>query len=287
MEAEYMEGEKMDTGMFTGRAFDYTHGRPLYAEAFIKLLAERFGVGSATVTADIGSGTGKFSGQLLKLGCRVYSVEPNEHMRLEAERILGKNPLFCSVKGDASSLNLPVSSCDLVTAAQAFHWFSPLDFRRECIRILKPGGYVFLIWNMRDMDCEINRESYQIYKKYCPGFLGFGGGIKKNDSRIRQFFTGEEYLESSAADMGGCEADFRNVCEVMSFDHPLYFTKEKFIKRSRSGSYSLKETDKGYKEYILELEKAFDRYAVSDILKMPNHTMVYAGPLQKHFLRIE
>lgn len=244
--------------MFTDRASDYSEGRPLYAEKFMKELSDRFGAGEGTVAVDIGSGTGKFASQLLKLGCRVYGVEPNRDMRLEAEKLLGVNPAFSSVEGSASSLNLPSCSCDFITAAQAFHWFNPLEFRAECSRVLKPGGYVFLIWNMRDMNAEVNRKSFEIYKKYCPQFKGFAGGIQRNDERIRQFFP--EY-------------------EVLCYDHPLYFTKEKFIKRSLSGSYSLKESDDFYTEYIQKLERLFETYSESGTLEMPNQTMVYVGTL--------
>lgn len=96
-----------------------------------------------------------------------------------------------------------------MTAAQAFHWFIPFLFKKECKRILKKNGLVFLIWNIRDMTDEINRESFKIYSEYCPKFKGFGGGIQKDDMRIKQFFGGKyDYLE---------------------FENPLLYDKQRFI----------------------------------------------------------
>ena len=54
--------------------------------------------------------------------------------------------------GDAANTTLPDASIDIVTAAQAFHWFDPEPTKREFKRIIKPGGYAALIWNLRQLD---------------------------------------------------------------------------------------------------------------------------------------
>ena len=76
---------------------------------------------------------------------------------------------------------------------------------------------------MRERSSVENKECFDIYSKFCPNFKGFGGGIQKDDNRIIQFF----------------ENDYRYI----EFDNPLVYDKEKFISRSLSGSYSLKEGD--------------------------------------------
>ena len=57
---------------FDGRAQDYVVGRPVYAQEFVEALFRDYGFSSDSVIADIGSGTGKFAGQLLERG--VYCV---------------------------------------------------------------------------------------------------------------------------------------------------------------------------------------------------------------------
>ena len=136
---------------FSGRADDYVAGRPAYAEEFVRWLALEQGFSEETIVADIGSGTGKFAQQLLKMGCFVYGIEPNDDMRKKAEENFLKGENFCSVKGTANKTTLKEHAVDVVTSAQAFHWFDITAFQKECRRILKPDGRVYLIWNVRDM----------------------------------------------------------------------------------------------------------------------------------------
>ncbi len=103
----------------------------------------------------------------------------------------------------------------------------------------------------------INKECYKIYKKYCPNFKGFSGGIELNDERIKRFFDNNYKLET--------------------FDNPLYYTKDKFISRCLSGSYSLNIGEKLYDEYIAKLCGVFDKYSNNGVLKMENFTVMYLG----------
>lgn len=250
----------MDTTQkFTGRAVDYVKGRPAYAEAFLQSLAEDHGFSPGAEAADIGCGTGKFSAQLLEKGFRVYGVEPNDDMRGQAESALGAWPGFRAVKGTAADTTLADASMDLVTCAQAFHWFDPEAFSAECRRILRPRGKVFLIWNMREESAGINREMYELYKSFCPAFRGFAGGIQKDDGKIRRFFSsGYQYQE---------------------YENPLFYTMETFISRSLSGSYSLKEGDPGFQEYLGGIREVFGKYENHDLVEMPNKTVVYFGTM--------
>lgn len=245
------------TTEFDGIASVYSKGRPTYAVEFIDALYSQFGMNDHSIVADIGSGTGKFAEQIIKKGTFVYCVEPNDDMRKQAIKDLAQYENHKCVAGGAEYTNLEASSVDFITTAQAFHWFDVNAFKKECARILRPNGKVFLIWNLRDMESEMIRKSFMIYQKYCPKFRGFAGGIQKDDERIKVFFDcNYKYLE---------------------YDNPLYYDKETFINRSLSGSYSLKEKDEGYEDYIAELERLFVEYAVDGIVTMPNKTVVYIG----------
>ena len=246
-----------NTQNFSGLADDYTIGRPTYSNAFIESLYSQYGFTEKSVIADIGSGTGKFAKQLLDKGSFVYCIEPNDDMRNSAIKELCKYKGFHAVDGTATDTKLPDNSVDFITSAQAFHWFDAALFKKECKRILKSNGSVFLIWNMRDMSSGINQISYDIYSKYCPDFKGFGGGIQKDDIRIKQFFEDQyEYVE---------------------FDNPLFYDNNKFISRSLSGSYSLKNGDENYNEYLGALSDLFERYSKDNVLTMANKTVVYIG----------
>lgn len=242
---------------FDGYADDYTAGRPGYSTELIDSFYKNFGMSPDSVVADIGSGTGKFAAFLLKRGSDVFAVEPNSDMRRVAEEELSSYPKFHSVNGGAESTTLPDNSVDFITTAQAFHWFDVVKFRSECSRIIRPGGKVFLVWNVRDESDPVNSELKDIYKKYCPNFAGFNGGIVKDDPRIREFFF-DKY-------------------EHVSFDHPLILDREKFISRSLSGSYSLKEGDKDYDEYMASVLNVFHKYSKDGIVTIGNRSEAYIG----------
>lgn len=248
-----------NTGRFSGRAQNYAASRPSYAEALVHCLYTKYGLSPASVVADIGSGTGKFAKQLLDRGTTVFCVEPNGDMRAAAEAALGGCPGFRSVEGEAGNTTLPDASVDFITAAQAFHWFDPEAFAAECRRILRPGGQIFLIWNHRDQEDPVNLAWYQVFDRFCPNFRGFSGDITMNDSRIAAFFPKGYAMES--------------------FDFPLRYDRDSFIRRSLSSSYSLTEADAAYPQYLAALEALFDRLAAGGSVVSGNHSVLYAGQL--------
>ena len=245
------------TRKFSGLADVYARGRPSYAEALLEALYTRYGFSERSVVGDIGSGTGKFARQLLDRGSFVYCVEPNGDMRAAAGRELAAYPNCRIVDGTADSTTLADGSVDFVTAAQAFHWFDPHAFQKECGRILKKEGKALLIWNMRGMTDPVNQACFEIFRRYCPAFQGFGGGIQRDDIRIRQFFGGSY--------------------TYMEYENPLCYDRVRFISRSLSGSYSLRPGDKDYASYLEALTELFDRYARNKVLCIPNKTVAYMG----------
>src|SRR6266568_4325936 len=112
---------------FSNRVADYARYRPGYPPAVLDLLRTECGLRPGHVIADIGSGTGLLSELLLKNGNRVFGVEPNEAMRQAGEEHLASYDGFTSVNGSAEATTLLNASVELVTAAQAFHWFEPRD----------------------------------------------------------------------------------------------------------------------------------------------------------------
>ena len=101
------------------------------------------------MVADIGSGTGILTELFLRNGNPILVVEPNRDMREAAEGLLGRYSNFTSISGTAEASALKDQSVNFIAAGQAFHWFDHEQSRREFLRILKPGGWVALIWNDR------------------------------------------------------------------------------------------------------------------------------------------
>ena len=137
------------TTRFSNRVANYVKYRPSYPAAALDLMVAECGLGPKSVVADVGSGTGILSALLLERGALVYGVEPNPEMRAAGEALLQDQPRFQSVAADAETTTLAAAAVDIVAAGQAFHWFDRNRARAEFERILKPDGWVVLIWNER------------------------------------------------------------------------------------------------------------------------------------------
>src|SRR5271169_949232 len=134
---------------FSNRVTDYVRHRPGYPAACLDLLREECRLQPAHAVADIGSGTGLLSKLFLDNGNRVLGVEPNAEMRSAGAEFLQEYANFSSVNGSAEATTLPGHSVDFVSAGQAFHWFDPVAAKCEFQRILKPDGWVVVLWNDR------------------------------------------------------------------------------------------------------------------------------------------
>lgn len=103
-----------------------------------------------------------------------------------------------TIKAPAENTTLADKSIDLITVAQAFHWFDEVAFKAECQRILTDNGNLAIIWNER-CDCELARERNQICQKYCGTFhSGHTGKRDENDGRLflqNEYFATVEVLE--------------------------------------------------------------------------------------------
>src|SRR5579862_1223114 len=123
---------------FTDRVDAYIRYRPHYPKEIIPYLGRTIGLKKENIIADIGSGTGFLSELFLENGNYIYCVDPNEAMRDAGDDYLRKRfTNFASVNGSAEDSTLKSGSVDVVTAAQAFHWFDHAKFRDECRRILR------------------------------------------------------------------------------------------------------------------------------------------------------
>lgn len=137
------------TSRFSDRVENYVRYRPGYPSDVLRVLENDCALAPDHVIADIASGTGIWTRMLLENGNHVFGVEPNAEMRHAGERLLAGFPKFTSIAGTAEATTLPDRSVDFVTAAQAAHWFDRERSRREFLRILKPDGWLVLLWNER------------------------------------------------------------------------------------------------------------------------------------------
>ena len=140
------------TTRFSDRVENYIRYRPGYPPEVLRTLQDECKLSKNAFIADVACGTGIWTRMLLENGNRVFGVEPNAEMREAGERLLADFPNFTSIAGTAEATTLPDHIVDFITAAQAAHWFDRVRARQEFLRILKPGGWLVLLWNERVTD---------------------------------------------------------------------------------------------------------------------------------------
>lgn len=230
------------TERFSDRVDDYVRYRPGYPPEVLASIREVLRVEPPATVADIGAGTGIFSALLLDAGYRVIAVEPNPAMRDAAERSLSARPSFSAVAGSAESTGLPDASCDLVTAAQAFHWFDPPRARVELTRITRAPHPVALVWNTRSLDATPFLRDYDALLLR----------LSDDYAKVRHQNVSPETL---AAFFGPSGYERRVFPTVQVFDEAA------FLGRALSSSYVPGKNHPRHAETVTALRDLFARFA--------------------------
>lgn len=247
-----------NTHRFDGKAALYGQYRPSYPEEYFDYLFEKARLEPEDAIADIGAGTGIFTRQLLGRRFAVFAVEPGIDMRRQGQEQLGDAPGLRWVSGSAEQTTLAPGSVGLITAAQAFHWFDREKFGAECRRILRPGGLVALVWNIRAPECTLTHKCAEAFSRYCPGFHGFSGGSAVEPDAIEPFFLNRK--------MG-----------YRQFSNDLFYSWDAFLGRMLSSSYAPKEQDAQYPALVEALRQIFEEESQGGILRFPMRTRSFLG----------
>jgi SAM-dependent methyltransferase len=245
---------------FSNRVEDYVRYRPGYPRPILDLLSEECGLAPESVVADIGSGTGLLTQLFLENGNLVYGVEPNTAMRQAGEEFLKKYAQFRSVAGSAETTTLPNASADFIVAGQAFHWFEPKAARAEFERVLRPRGWVAVIWNERKKDETAFLREYESFLRT------FGTDYEKVSEKYPQDRPMRSFFGSGA---GGKK----------SFASEQVFDFQGLRGRLLSSSYSPPQGHPQHEPMLAALEKLFQAHAESGHVRFKYLTHVYYGQL--------
>jgi len=248
------------TSRFSDRVQDYVRWRPGYPPAVLEALRHDLGLRPGHVVADVGSGTGILSRLLVENGNVVYGVEPNREMAAVAQADLGGTGRFHSVDGRAEATSLAAASVDLVTAGQAFHWFKVPESRAEFLRILRPGGSVALVWNLRRVDSTPFLRDYEAFLHRWS-----------NDyQEVSAQYAREESLRGLFGDAGWIER---------RFDSAQQFDFEGLRGRLLSSSYTPKEGDPRREAMLAALPGVFAAHAREGQVAFEYDTRLFLGRL--------
>jgi SAM-dependent methyltransferase len=242
---------------FSLRVEDYIRYRPAYPGAVVDAITAC--LGGPSPVADLGAGTGIFTGQLLKQGHTVYAVEPNNAMREAMERQFAGHPRCHATAGQAEATTLPNASVDAITAAQAFHWFGVEATRVECQRILRPGGHAFLIWNERLVEGSFLEAYEALLHHYAIDYAEVDH--RQVAARINQFFGGEH-------------------ATLHTFSHAQHFDWDGLAGRTRSCSYVPPEGHARHAPLMEGLRALYHAHAAQGRVTFRYTTQLYAGDIR-------
>jgi SAM-dependent methyltransferase len=247
------------TKRFSNRVENYLKYRPSYPPEIIDLLESECGLTAESVVADIGSGTGFLTEMFLKHGNEVFGVEPNAEMRAAGERVLAKYPKFSSVNAAAESTTLADHAVDFVVAGQAFHWFDRDRARPEFLRILKPDGFVMLIWNGFRIECRVVAEYQDVFQRYGTDYQEAVREI--TDEEIEAFYEPGK-------------------CRKKSLYNEQVFDFEGLKGRLLSMSYAPEPNHKDFRPMLESLKEVFDRNQKNNQVVIEYDTVIYYGQLK-------
>ncbi|MDZ4665837.1 MAG: class I SAM-dependent methyltransferase [Bacteroidota bacterium] len=244
------------THRFAERVDNYVKYRPHYPkDVFDFLLTENI-ITKKSVVADVGSGTGISSEPFLKLGLTVYGIEPNTEMREAAEKLLSANTNFKSIDASAEHTTLENNSVDVIVAGQAFHWFDKEQTKQEFKRILKPGGYVVLLWNDRRTDSTDFLISYEDFLQACGTDYKQVNHKNTQEKTVLEAFFGKPYSEKWFDNFQ--EVDFAGLKG-----------------RVLSSSYMPNKGHENYEHMMYCLKKVFARYQQNNTVHLDYDTKIY------------
>ncbi len=222
-----MSDQRIDpaASAFGSAAADYERARPSYPADAIDALRSRGGLGPGRKVLDLAAGTGKLTRLLVDAGGDVIAVEPVPGMR---EELAAAVPTIVVRDGVAENIPLDDGSVELVTVAQAFHWFDYEKALGEIRRVLAPGGSVAILFNERD--------------ERVPWVKTWNEVIEWHSRRIAYY----QRTDWQAVLRDGGFADI--AYDRAEWKQPM--TRDLVASRVRSVSYIAELDDQGQQEYV-------------------------------------
>ena len=243
------------TDVFSSKAEVYAKYRWSYSLEAIQEIFEITGANQKTTIADIGAGTGILTREFVGKVKRIYAIEPNPEMRAIIEKEFEKYPSCTILAAQAEATTLASNSIDIITAAQAVHWFDPERARAEFYRILKPGGWIVICRNYGNAPelgkalqdaypIETDTEALMIGKSKPRSFY-FGDGK----------FVRKEYSNRSQGSW------------------------EEFLGAISTASYAPDVGSALYEDFVKKAKSVFDEFSINNVVDMSSVTEVYIGQI--------
>ena len=248
------------TTLYSSKAEKYAKYRWDYAPQAVQTIIDSAQISAESTVVDIGAGTGILTRHFVDKVKRIYAIEPNLAMRRCAVRDLGQHAAFRMIEGRAEATNLPQHSIDLITVAQAIHWFEPQATKTEFSRILKPRGWLSLLRNYGTND-----KLAEAINRILVAENGVDTSVESNlpAGKPMSYFYGH--------------ANFKKI----NFPFTLQETWKYFFGALCSAANMPDEDNPLYPNLERAARTVFDSYSTNDLLEVTGETELYLGQLSQ------
>ena len=246
------------TGRFTGLSDLYAQYRPNYPTDAIDFIIGHCDLQAGSLVVDVGCGTGISSRLFAERAVNVIGIEPNAEMRASGQRETSPRGMPQPVyrDGTAEATGLDDGVADAVLAAQAFHWFEVQPALQEFHRILKPEGWVVLMWNERDQRDEVTAAYGAVIRAF-PNAAGIEGSRGQ---------AGSALLESTLFEKA----------QRLAFINKQPLDEAGLLGRAFSASYAPKDPS-GVEKATAALREVFRRFQKDGQVTLVYETSVYVA----------
>lgn len=242
---------------FTGKATAYSTARPTYPQQCLYQIVRYTGLKPDAKVFDTGAGTGLFTQLLLNYFDHVTLVEPNDDMRFNAINNLPSERIN-SISATAENFEATPHSVDLITAAQAFHWFDRDAVKAHWRTVLKSTGYVALVWNERTESTSFAQEFTAFLHRLANFDPNNKPPTESSDEEILRFFS-------------------KATIETAPHSTPL--TEQELINLAVSRSYFPAPSHSEFEQLKQEVRTIFDRHAADKIVQLPYLCKLFIGQI--------
>lgn len=255
----------MDThATYTTKAEKYAKYRWDYSPEAVAAIIAIAQLTKESIIADIGAGSGILTRHFVGKVRQVFAVEPNAGMRREAAKRLPLDSGCTILAGSAEQVPLLDHSLDLVTVAQAIHWFNPESTRREFLRLLRPGGWLALVRNY-STDTGIRDAAGKSFSTALEEACTADNGVSEANASPPGFRRPEAFY------FGG--AHYQK--QVFPFSYQQDW--ESFIGSLCSASYLPDDDHPAYPSFEKAARQVFDRFSQNGLLPGCGETELLIG----------
>jgi ubiquinone/menaquinone biosynthesis C-methylase UbiE len=243
------------TLIFSSKAAMYAKYRWHYAPEAIETILRVTGISNRSTLADIGAGTGILTAAFLGRVGPIYAIEPNPEMRQLAVEVLGSLPACQVVDGRAEATGLADHTVDLITVAQAIHWFQPERARKEFFRILKSAGWLAILHNYGTQE-ELGKALQRVFP---PEFDTEHQMLGRN--KPRSYYFGSNHFEK------------------YQFENDQVLGWEAFFGGIATASFAPDPGSSAYEKFQQNVRRVFNEFSTEGAIFMPVTTELFLGQI--------